>query len=134
VSEKQLRSTFSALAKLYGGEENALKMVKAVPNILAYNSANFKPARDGFLRAYVLPDEKGNPGKYTEQDVNEMVVRNPLLVGLRPSGFGGTENSGDDTMYISYVVAATRPLGPILLGGLALALLTPALKKLLGIE
>ena len=47
---------------------------------------------------------------------------------------GGADQAGDDTMYMSYIVAATRPLGPVLLYGTFFLLLSPALKKLAGIE
>jgi len=35
---------------------------------------------------------------------------------------------------MSYVIAATRPAGPVLLSALGIALLTPFVKKLVGIE
>ena len=63
-----------------------------------------------------------------------MVIRNPNLLSLRPTGYGGAENSGDDTMYMSYIVAVTRPAGPFLLAATALGLLTPGLKMLAGVE
>eukprot|EP00614_Pseudopedinella_elastica_P017175 CAMPEP_0172644380 /NCGR_PEP_ID=MMETSP1068-20121228/239181_1 /TAXON_ID=35684 /ORGANISM="Pseudopedinella elastica, Strain CCMP716" /LENGTH=211 /DNA_ID=CAMNT_0013458577 /DNA_START=46 /DNA_END=681 /DNA_ORIENTATION=+ len=132
VPAVKLVETFSAIAALYGGDENALKMVQAVPNILTYDAPNLAPAKAGFMRAFAEPTEGGTPPKYTEQDVIDMVIRNPLLLGLRDSGFGGTENSGEDTMAASYVIAATRDQGGLLLGGLIFLLTVPVLKAAAG--
>jgi hypothetical protein len=61
-----------------------------------------------------------------------MVVRNPNLIGLRPTGFGGAINSKEDTMAASYAIEATRgPIGTILLSGLLVLLLVPGFKTLL---
>ena len=63
---------------------------------------------------------------HSEDDVIAMVVRNPLLVGISATGYGGADQAGDDTMYMSYVIAATRPAGPFLLYGTVSALaMTP---------
>ena len=81
-------------------------------------------------------DEKGkvrNLG-FSPADVEAMVIRNPLLLGVRPDGFGGASNTKEDTVYMSYIIAATRPAGPFLLATLFLLLLTPGIKSILGIE
>ena len=47
--EKDLVACFNEMAKLYGGEENALKIVKAEPCSLAYNPSNFAATKKAFL-------------------------------------------------------------------------------------
>jgi hypothetical protein len=42
-------------------------------------------------------------------------------------GYGSCEVAGDDAVVLSYVIAATRPIGGILLSLLFLALLKPVI-------
>ncbi|CAM9951679.1 unnamed protein product [Ectocarpus sp. 13 AM-2016] len=65
---------------------------------------------------------------------NRMVTRNPNLLAVRPTGFGGAANAKSDTMQMSYVIAATRPLGPVLLFGLAFCLAIPLVEIGTGIS
>ncbi|CAM9628199.1 unnamed protein product [Ascophyllum nodosum] len=62
-----------------------------------------------------------------------MVTRNPNLLSVRPTGFGGASNAKSDTMTMSYLIAYTRPLGPFLLYGLLLALALPVIEIATGI-
>jgi len=132
-TDKEVISTYQAIAKLYG-EENAAKMAKAEVKVLGFDSSGFAATKAAFVGALCEPSEDGKPAKYTEADVEAMVTRNPLLLNLRATGFGGADTTGDETMYASYVIAATRPAGPFLLGGLFLLLATPAIKAALGIN
>ena len=126
VTDAQLGATFNTIASLYGGEARALNMVKAAPVVLSRDPSMFTATKEAFLAAF--------DGKYTERQVEDMVIRNPNLLSLRPTGYGGADKSGDETMFMSYVVAVTRPAGPVLLAATAIGLLTPVLKKLAGIE
>jgi hypothetical protein len=52
-----------------------------------------------------------------------LVTRNPNLLAIRPTGYGSAEVAADETIYMSYLVDATRGRGQYLLGALALLLL-----------
>mmetsp|Transcript_74059 Transcript_74059/g.211442 ORF Transcript_74059/g.211442 Transcript_74059/m.211442 type:complete len:245 (+) Transcript_74059:49-783(+) len=134
VEDEEIALAYSTLSELYGGDENVDAMVAANVGILSFDPSRFSETKAAFLKAFTEPKEDGAEPKYTEDDVVAMVVRNPLLVGISADGYGGADQAGDDTMYMSYVVAATRPLGPVLLYGTFFLLLTPALKKIAGIE
>mmetsp|Transcript_50500 Transcript_50500/g.86533 ORF Transcript_50500/g.86533 Transcript_50500/m.86533 type:complete len:251 (+) Transcript_50500:1-753(+) len=144
LADKDLKVTFKTIAGLYGGDDNALKMVQAVPTTLSYNAANMKLTKAALMTAFcgkfkedgVTPlysNSDGSP-KYTEQDVVEMCMRNPLLIGIRAEGYGSAINSQEDTMQLSYVIAATRPIGGLLLATTLLLLITPIIKKSLGMD
>ena len=51
-----------------------------------------------------------------------VVMNNPALLQVKTTGYGSAEAAADETVFLSYVVAATRPIGSVLLAGLALAL------------
>jgi len=137
--DKYLKAAFKEIAKLYGGEDNALKIVEASPGVLNMNSAGFAATKAAFVAALTedkVDDKSGKvtAAKFNEDDVVGMVVRNPNLINIRPSGYGGADTSDESTVQMSYVVAATRPAGPVLLGALAVALLTPFAKQLAGLD
>lgn len=119
-TEAELSSAFNQIAAVYG-EDNATKMVDAVPDCLSYNPANFKPSFDAFVEALGEDDAKG------------MVTRNPNLLAVPPTGYGGADKTGKDALYLSYVIAATRPLGPVLLATLFFLLSVPAIEIATGI-
>jgi len=62
-----------------------------------------------------------------------MVIRNPALLSCPPSGPDGADKADAKAMYASYVVAATRPIGGLLLGSLFLLLSIPAIEIVTGI-
>ena len=95
VQDEKLRATFNTVAKLYG-EENALKMVKIQPGILAFNKDNMAASLDAFAENFGLEEAK------------EMVIRNPGLLSVKPAN---AEGADDLTMQLSYVVEFTRPIG-----------------------
>lgn len=130
--DEDLAATFEALAELYGGDDKALEMVEAVPRILAFEASKLAATKASFV-ANLAGDKDDEPAKYTEADVVAMIQRNPLLSGVPATGYGSAEACGEETMYASYVVAATRPLGPVLLFTLIALVLSPFVKKALGL-
>lgn len=115
--EADLISVFDAIAYLYGDEE-ALKMVKIQPGVLAFNKENFGPSLEAF------------GAKFGAEEARAMVIRNPGLLSVKPTN---AEAADDLTMKLSYVVDFTRPigaLGPIVTIGL---LTVPAIEGLTGV-
>lgn len=91
----ELTSTFNTIASLYG-EDEALKMVKIQPGILAFNEDNFKPSLEAFGENFGYEESK------------EMIIRNPGLLSVKPANAAVAD---DLTMQLSYVVDFTRPIG-----------------------
>jgi hypothetical protein len=60
-----------------------------------------------------------------------LVKRNPNLLSVPTTGYGSAEGADKETIYLSYVIAYTRPIGGILLFTLFGLLLTPFFKQLL---
>jgi hypothetical protein len=118
--EKYLRAGFKELAKAYG-EANALQMVKDLPICLAFNRKNFGPSLIEFAKTFGDEEARG------------MVQRNPGLLVVAPTGAGGADSVEDLAMQFSYVVAATRPVGPFLLYGTLSLLFEPAFELISGI-
>ena len=118
ITPEEAQKSFNELARLYG-EERALGMVKAQPICLAFDSSNFQATRDAWTEVFGL------------EATQEMVARNPGLLAVRAEE---AAKATDSTMAFSYVVAFTRPLGPFLLGGLLLLLLTPVIESITGIQ
>eukprot|EP00640_Fibrocapsa_japonica_P007773 CAMPEP_0113941410 /NCGR_PEP_ID=MMETSP1339-20121228/7323_1 /TAXON_ID=94617 /ORGANISM="Fibrocapsa japonica" /LENGTH=153 /DNA_ID=CAMNT_0000945541 /DNA_START=185 /DNA_END=646 /DNA_ORIENTATION=+ /assembly_acc=CAM_ASM_000762 len=118
--DSELAATFGRISSVYG-EENTLKMVKKVPMILEYKTPDFKPTYDAFV------------GVFGEEETKALLARNPLLLSVRPTGYGGADTSGKETIFLSYVIDITRPLGPVLLAGLFFALSVPAIEIATGI-
>ena len=117
VDEKDLKSTYVELAKVYG-EDVAFQMVKDYPLVLAANRANFQPSLDAFIE------------NFGDEEARAMVARNPGLLFVKPSDAASSE---DLTMKMSYIVAYTRPLGPFLLYGLLALLCEPVVEAASGI-
>lgn len=114
----ELTATFNTIASIYGDEE-ALKMVKIQPNVLAFNKDNIGPSLDAFGEKFGYDESK------------EMIIRNPGLLGTRPAA---AAEADDLTMQMSYVVDITRPIGafgPLFL----IALLSvPAIESAAGVS
>ena len=117
VSEEQLRSCFTELADVYG-PGNALEMCNAMPIILSFDERNFAPSFDEYSAIFGADEAKG------------MVQRNPGLLAVKPALAAQADGSA---MQLSYIVAATRPAGPFLLGGLFLLLSLPLVEGITGI-
>lgn len=108
IDEKRARQAFAELARIYGPDE-ALEMVKILPLCLSFNYKEFGPAFDGFTEAF------GD-----SEAVQAMVLRNPGLLACKQKDAVAATSQ---TMTFSYILAYTRPVGPLLLGltGFALA-------------
>lgn len=119
VEDSELKLTYQRLASVYG-EDIAFEMCRRNPSCLAYNRNHFQPSLDAFS------------AKFGEEEARAMVFRNPNLLAVPPTGYKAADAVGDDAMLLSYVVAATRPLGPVLLPAFFLALLTPSIEVLSG--
>jgi len=117
VDEKQQRAAFAELAKLYG-ESNALDMCRVMSDILAFDRKSFA----GSLKAF--------SNIFGHEEAKAMVMRNPGLLLAKPEE---AANSDKLTMQLSYVVAATRPAGPLLLATVLGLLLVPLLESVTGI-
>mmetsp|Transcript_93057 Transcript_93057/g.267734 ORF Transcript_93057/g.267734 Transcript_93057/m.267734 type:complete len:215 (-) Transcript_93057:149-793(-) len=118
ITPEQAKKSFNELARLYG-DDRALKMVKAQPICLAFDSTNFDPCLENWSNVFGL------------EAAQEMVVRNPGLLAVRP---GEAAKATDSTMVFSYIVAITRPVGGLLLATLFLLLLTPVIESITGIQ
>ena len=118
ITEEQARGTFAELTKLYT-EDRAIEMVKAMPICLAFKKDRFAPCLEIFAEEFGL------------EAAQDMVTRNPGLLAVKPKDAAATDASA---MAFSYIIAFTRPAGPFLLAGLLLALLTPFIKSVTGID
>eukprot|EP00591_Stephanopyxis_turris_P001774 CAMPEP_0195517692 /NCGR_PEP_ID=MMETSP0794_2-20130614/11322_1 /TAXON_ID=515487 /ORGANISM="Stephanopyxis turris, Strain CCMP 815" /LENGTH=190 /DNA_ID=CAMNT_0040646549 /DNA_START=141 /DNA_END=713 /DNA_ORIENTATION=+ len=121
VDDRNLKMNFNEIAKIYGGKEAALDMTLAQPAILA------------FEKKYFLPSFKAFAEIFGEEEAKGMVQRNPGLLAVKPTGYGGADATDRLTMQLSYVVAATRNTGPYLLSTLALLLSVPLLELISGV-
>ena len=114
----ELTSTFNTIASLYG-EEEALKMVKIQPGVLAFNKDNFKPSLEAFGENFGYEESK------------EMVMRNPGLLSVKPANAASAD---DLTMQLSYVVDFTRPIGAAGPVFILFLLSIPALESATGVS
>eukprot|EP00977_Amphora_coffeiformis_P026379 scaffold25842_cov198-Amphora_coffeaeformis.AAC.34 len=115
--EADLQATYSALSK-YFGDEAALQMVRDFPLVLAMDRSNLIPNMDAYSATFGT------------EDAAAMVRRNPGLLFCKPDN---AAEADDLTMKFSYIIAFTRPLGPVWLYGLLLLLLEPAFERISGI-
>ena len=121
IDESRLVSSLRTLADVVG-DESALNMALTDPKVLEFRSANFQAVFDAYC---------ANLG---EDEALGMVLRNPALMGVPPSGYGGADKAGKDAVVVSYIIAATRPLGGLWLSLLFLVLATPAIEAVTGID
>lgn len=112
VTREQAGLTFNELARLYGDEE-ALAMVKLEPRVLVFNCDNYAPCLEAWTEQFGLEAAKG------------MVGRNPNLLAVRPLL---AKKPAEDSMFFSYVIAASRPLPKILAAGLLLSIATAGMQ------
>jgi hypothetical protein len=117
ITEQEAKASFTELAKLYG-EERALDMVKALPICLAFDKKAFAASLSAWSEIFGAEESK------------DMATRNPGLLAVRPDEAG---KATDSTMTFSYIVAYTRPLGPVALPLLGFLLLTPVIEYYTGI-
>lgn len=119
--EKVLSSTFQEMCKVYGAE-NASILVETEPKVLNYSLNNFGPTFEIYAE------------KFGRDESMAMLIRNPNLLAIRPTGPGNASEADDSTMYMSYVVAATRPGGKYLLGSLLALLAVPSIEIITGLN
>lgn len=72
-------------------------------------------------------------GKWGFDKAKGVVIRNPSLFNVPVTGYGSAETAAEETIVISYVINATRPIGKPLLYTLFLLLLKPFLAPYLGL-
>jgi hypothetical protein len=111
ASQRQARTTFNQLAKLYG-DEQALGMVKIQPMCLCFTSSNFEPCLEAWTE------------QFGEDAAKAMVYRNPGLLAVSPTL---AKEPAEASMALSYVVAVTRPLPKFIAAGGILAILSAGL-------
>ena len=92
-------------------------MVKDFPLVLAINRSN------------LIPNMKAYSATFGTDNATAMVRRNPGLLFCTPDN---AAEADDLTMKFSYVIAYTRPFGPVLLYGLLLLLMEPAFERVSG--
>lgn len=114
ITEKQARSTFQQLAKLYG-DDVAKQMVIDLPVCLSFNPSWFKPSLEAYSEIF---------GK---DEAQAMVARNPGLLAVKPSD---AVTVTDQTMTFSYLVAYTRPYSKVTLPLLFGLLLIPVVEAI----
>ena len=117
IDDARMRTSFTEIARLYG-EDNALDIVKALPNVLAFDSSNFSPALDAFGEIF------------GEDEANAMIIRNPGLLAVSPKN---AASSNDQTMQFSYIISATRPIGKAGLPAILALVSIPGIEKALNI-
>ena len=117
IDERKQRDTFKEIVRVYG-EAEALEMCKALPAVLAFDKKNFAPSLKEFGKIF------------GDDEAKEMVMRNPGLLAIKP---GDAATSTDQTMQLSYAVAATRPAGPVLLYGTLGLLSVPTIEIVTGV-
>jgi hypothetical protein len=118
ISEMDARAAFQELSKAYG-EQNALAMIKAQPICLSFDRKNFAATSKEYAQIF------------GEEEAIAMVCRNPGLIAVRPAEAAKATNQ---TMLASYAVAATRPLGSVLLVLLLALVMVPAIEGFTGIS
>ncbi|GAX13381.1 hypothetical protein FisN_8Lh409 [Fistulifera solaris] len=118
ISEKQARSAFQELAKLYG-DDVAKQMVIDLPVCLSFERTWFKPSLEAYSEIF---------GK---DKAMAMVARNPGLLAVKPSDAATVT---DQTMTFSYLVAYTRPYSKVTLPLLFVLLAIPVVEAITGIQ
>ena len=118
VDENECQVTFLEIARLYGSDE-ALQMTKILPGVLAFDRKNMAQSLDEFTTIF------------GEEEAKAMVLRNPGLLYVKPEN---AATSDDLTMQFSYVVAVTRPAGPVLLYGILALLCVPVIEGVTGVS
>eukprot|EP00568_Trieres_chinensis_P000323 CAMPEP_0183306830 /NCGR_PEP_ID=MMETSP0160_2-20130417/14862_1 /TAXON_ID=2839 ORGANISM="Odontella Sinensis, Strain Grunow 1884" /NCGR_SAMPLE_ID=MMETSP0160_2 /ASSEMBLY_ACC=CAM_ASM_000250 /LENGTH=214 /DNA_ID=CAMNT_0025470297 /DNA_START=47 /DNA_END=691 /DNA_ORIENTATION=- len=125
IVESTLRSNFAELVAVFG-DTDATEIVKAVPQTLEMDRSYFARTLDIYSEKFGAESARG------------LLLRNPALLGVKPEGwgpdgYGGAESAGPETIALSYVVAATRPIGKFGPIGLVGLLSVPGIEMVTGI-
>uniref|UniRef100_A0A7S2K6C2 Uncharacterized protein n=1 Tax=Leptocylindrus danicus TaxID=163516 RepID=A0A7S2K6C2_9STRA len=121
IDEKLLLKNLQLLAKEVG-DDNAMIMVTKCPKVLEFNGSNFAPTFANYCT------------NFGDDVALATVLRNPALMSVAPTGYGGADGAGQETVVLSYVVDATRDGGQVWLSLLAFLLLTPLLEQVTGVH
>jgi len=99
IEDAELLQSFRNLAGLVSSDELALTMVTKAPAVLLLDPARVQANYNIYVDKWGLEKATG------------VVTRNPLLFSVPPTGYGSAEGAGDETVFLSYVVDVTRPIG-----------------------
>ena len=113
LSEELLESRFKALSKIVKDDTIALQIVKNVPDSLTISSQRC-------IDNFAVYQEK-----FGFEEAVGLITRNPNILSVPTSGYGSAEVAGKETIYMSYVIDITRPLGKPLIFLLFLLLAKP---------
>jgi len=113
ITDSQLMSQYNELVNIFDNEEELLVVIKLLPNILIGDLNRVRANYNIYVDKWGIDKAKG------------VIFRNPALLSVPPTGYGSAEKAGDETVVLSYAIAATRPIGGLLLGALFLALSKP---------
>lgn len=115
LTEAELAERLNAIASITKSEKNALLIVQNTPDVLTITSQR---CIDNFA---VFEKKFG-----TEAAIG-LITRNPNILSVPTTGYGSAEIAGNETIAISYLINATRPVGKLLIALLLLALSKPFL-------
>lgn len=120
VTEVELKARFDVLSNLFKSESKALNVVQAVPAVLTVSKERVKANFEVY------------EAKWGYEKTCGVLLRNPNLFNVPTRGYGSAETSGEETIIVSYVVAATRPIGGVLLGLLFISLAKGVINGFMG--
>ena len=129
LSTKEIDGAYKNICDIVKGDDDAaLIMVKKQPDLIRI--ALKKPASETEAFSSSLKTMRECFDIYEEtfgyDKALGMCTRNPNLLCIRPTGYGSAEAAGNDALYISYLIDATRGKGQYPLIILALLLLSKA--------
>lgn len=122
VTDDEAAFRFAFLNSVIGDEDLTIQAINNAPLVLTISEGRVIDNFDVYKEIYGLEKATG------------LIVRNPLILQVPTRGYGSAETSGDETILMSYVVAATRPIGGPLLALLGFLLAYKPLIGLAGIE
>ena len=122
VTDDEAAFRFAFLNSIIGDEDLTIQAINNAPLVLTISEGRVIDNFDIYKEIYGLEKATG------------LIVRNPLILQVPTRGYGSAETSGDETIFMSYVVAATRPIGGPLLFLLGFLLAYKPLIGLAGIE
>lgn len=115
VDDSELAIRFVDISKIFNDdEESVVKIIRNYPDLLSFS--NTDRIKDNF-EVY--------SSKWGSDKALGVVTRNPSLLCVQTTGYGSASVAGDETVYASYLISATRPLGKVLLALLFIALTKP---------
>ena len=122
VTDDEAAFRFAFLNDIIGDEDLTIRAINNSPLVLTISEGRIIDNFEVYKEIYGLEKATG------------LIVRNPLILQVPTRGYGSAETSGDETIFMSYVVAATRPIGGPLLFLLGFLLAYKPLIGLTGLE